>query len=228
MTTKTAEAVSADKPKGVDLSSVGGIKFRVRSVISGQLQGQGAWAVASRAQLRSALRREVGSVPAIWSLTLADDFEKFRGDEPTRGERAIHTALTLWAFHQGSHTAQMHREWEHERSIGAAVRQLAQQDRGSRERDEEHPVYKRLCAMIAAPTFGSLATHARGLIGLLKSHEIPMDYGRFAADLFNWQDPHRRSAVLRAWGRDFARRPSKEGSQNQSATAATYTSPENH
>ena len=37
MTTKTAEAVSADKPKGVDLSSAGGIKFRVRSVISGQL-----------------------------------------------------------------------------------------------------------------------------------------------------------------------------------------------
>lgn len=229
MTTKTAEAVSADKPKGVDLSSVGGIKFRVRSVISGQLQGQGAWAVASRAQLRSALRREVGSVPAIWSLTLADDFEKFRGDEPTRGERAIHTALTLWAFHQGSHTAQMHREWDKpERSIGAAVRQLAQQDRGSRERDEEHPVYKRLCAMIAAPTFGSLTTHARGLIGLLKSHEIPMDYGRFAADLFNWQDPHRRSAVLRAWGRDFARRPPKEESQDQPATAVTPTTSETH
>lgn len=228
MTTKTAEAVSADKPKGMDISPAGDIKSRVRSVISGQLQGQGAWAVASRAQLRSALRREVGSVPAIWSLTLADDSEQSCGDEPTRGERAVHAALTLWAFHQGSHTAQMHREWKRERSIGAAVRQLAQQDRGSRERDEEHPVYKRLCAMIAAPTFDSLTTHARGLIGLLKSHEIPMDYGRFAADLFKWQNPSRRSEVLRAWGRDFARRPTKEESQDQPATAATSASLETH
>lgn len=229
MTTKAVEVSSADKPSGTDLSSEKGVKYRVRSLILGRLSPQDAWAVASRAQLRSALGREVGSVPAIWSLTLQDDLRRPREDSPTRGERAVHAALTLWAFHQGSHTAQMHREWDKsERSIGAAVRQLAQRDRGSRERDEEHPAYKRLCAMIAAPTFDSLTTHARGLIGVLKSHEIPIDYGRFAADLFNWQNPKYRSAVLRNWGRDFARRPPKEDPQDHPDTIPATPTSETH
>ena len=131
----------------------------------------------------------------------------------------MHTALTLWALHQGSNNVSMNSTWKHERTIGASVRRLAYSDMGGRERAEEHPVYKRLCAMIAAPTFESV--HARGLVSMLRSAEISMDYGRFAADLYQWQKPERRASVLRQWGRDFARTPTDEEQTGSSATTST-------
>ena len=137
----------------------------------------------------------------------------------------MHTALTLWALHQGSNDAPMNSTWKHERTIGASVRRLACSDMGGRERAEEHPVYKRLCAMIAAPTFESLTVHARGLVSMFGSAEIPMDYGRFAADLYNWQKPERRAGVLRQWGRDFARTPADE---EQTGSSATTSIPESN
>ena len=181
--------------------------------------------MAARAHLRSAAGREVGDVPAIWSYTLDSGSEKELGQKPTGGERAVHTALTLWALHQGSNDAPMNSTWKHERTIGASVRRLACSDMGGRERAEEHPVYKRLCAMIAAPTFESLTVHARGLVSMFGSAEIPMDYGRFAADLYNWQKPERRAGVLRQWGRDFARTPADE---EQTGSSATTSIPESN
>lgn len=224
MTAETVDATPTDESENVDwsgsLRSADDVKKRVRSVIKLRQKKTPA-AVAARAHLRSAVGREVGDVPAIWAYTLDSGSEKELGQKPTRGERAVHTALTLWALHQGSNDVSMNSTGERERTIGASVRRLAYSDMGGRERAEEHPVYKRLCAMIAAPTFESLTVHARGLVSMLGSAEIPMDYGRFAADLYNWQKPERRAGVLRQWGRDFARTPTDEEQTGSSATTST-------
>ena len=224
MTVETLDSAPVDESVIADwsgpLRSAEDVKKRARSVIR-MRQKKSPAAVAARAHLRSAAGREVGDVPAIWSYTLDSGSEKDLGQKPTMGERAVHTALTLWALHQGSHDALMNRTWKRERTIGASVRRLAYSDMGGRERAEEHPVYKRLCAMIAAPTFESLTVHARGLVSMLGSAEIPMDYGRFAADLYNWQKPERRAGVLRQWGRDFARPPTDEEQTDSSTTTST-------
>lgn len=228
MTAETVDATPTDESENVDwngpLRSADDVKKRVRSVIKLRQKNTPA-AVAARAHLRSAVGREVGDVPAIWSYTLDGGSEKELGQKPTRGEHAVHTALTLWALHQGSNNVSMNSTWKHERTIGASVRRLAYSDMGGRERAEEHPVYKRLCAMIAAPTFESLTVHARGLVSMLGSAEIPMDYGRFAADLYQWQKPERRASVLRQWGRDFARTPTDE---EQTGSSATTSIPESN
>lgn len=197
-------SVQPDADRSRDLGDGEAVRKRTLAVI-GRLSDRSPSAVAGRAQLRSAIAKDPGSDPAIWAYTLEEGPERLLGDDPTRGERAVHVALTLWALHQGSHPTPMHLATRRASTIGGSVRRLAVA--AGAERPEEHSSYKRLCAMIAAPTFAALSVHARGLVALLSSSDIPMDYGRFAADLYEWQDPERRSRVIRQWGRDFARTP---------------------
>ena len=186
----------------------------VEWVIPHQLEGREALPTAARAQLRHGLGKEVGSVPSIWTYTLESerpglrDKDKDKDKELSRGERAVHTSLTLWARHQGSNAAPMHmvEAKEAPRSFGAAVRALAEKGRGDK-RPEETPVFRRLSSVVAAPAFDALAHHLRGIVDLLEAAEIPMDYGLLATDLFEWQSPQRRGAVTRRWGRQFARAP---------------------
>lgn len=195
----------------------GQVRSRVNWLIWNRLSGKNPGAIAARAQLRSALGKSVGAVPSIWSLTMDPDPKTVAGDGATRGELAVHTALTLYALHQGSHSESMHRTG-HTSSLGAAVRVVASRNRGDRDNDEDHPIYRRFTALVAAPTFDALSTHARGLVDLLSSSEIALDYGQFAADLVNWQDPASRLSVLRRWGRDFARVPAQPESSNESSS----------
>lgn len=66
--------------------------------------------------------------------------------------------------------------------------------------------------MISAQTFDALVTHARGLVSVMSSADVQIDYGRLASDFYSWQNPRFRSGVVRQWGRDFARTPlSEEG-----------------
>ncbi len=186
------------------------VRNRVLRVAGHLLAGQSPYARAGRAQLRSALGKEVGLVPAIWQFTV-DVGPSTRDDtEPTRGELAVHMALALWAVHQGSHLDPVHRRSETgDRSIAAAARRLADNDKFAKSGKELHetPIYARLSALVRATTFDSLVTQARGIVNLLSSANDPMDYGQFAVDLFQWQDLRYRSAVIRRWGRDFERTP---------------------
>ncbi|MDC4232364.1 type I-E CRISPR-associated protein Cse2/CasB [Actinomyces sp. B33] len=202
--TTAPRAEQADPPR--DLARAEDVRTRTLSAIS-RLRGPSPAAVAGRAHLRSAVGKEVGSVPAIWSLTLESGSEKLLGNEPTRGEKAVHLALTLWALHQGSHDTPMHFTSPRGATIGSSVRRLAVAGAPDGQGPETHPVYRRLCAMIAAQTFTALAIQARGLIHLLSSADIHVDYGRLASDFYQWQDPRLRSRIIRQWGRDFARTP---------------------
>ena len=185
------------------LSTCGAVYGRVGGLIVNRLWKETPSARALRAQLRGALSREAGSVPELWDLTL-DGRPGYLGDEPTRGEKAVHGALTLWALHQGSNTRPMHDTSDRPRSFVSAIRIVAEGQSGDK-RAEEAAIYRRFSAAVQAPTFEGLLVHLRSLVAQLEAAEIPCDYAGLAADLFTWQNPRYRTSVMRNWGRQFAR-----------------------
>lgn len=107
MTSNDAAPETPPDDGATGLSTHGAVYGRVSGLIVNRLWKETPSARALRAQLRGALSREAGSVPELWDLTL-DGRPGYLGDEPTRGEKAVHGALTLWALHQGSNTRPMH------------------------------------------------------------------------------------------------------------------------
>lgn len=203
MTSYSAESGTTPIREISGLSSGQAVRSRVNGLIVHRLSKDTPSARALRAQLRSALGKETGSIPAIWDLTL-DDESQYLGNNPTRGEKAVHGALTLWARHQGSNTLQMHDASDHPRRFASAIRVVAEKQRGDK-RAEETPIYRTFSAAIQAPTYEGLLVRMRSLVSQLEAAEVPCDYGYLASDLFYWQDPSRRTSVVRNWGRQFAR-----------------------
>ena len=203
MTSNSAESGTAPIREVSGLNSGQAVRSRVNGLIVHRLSKDTPSARALRAQLRSALGKETGSIPAIWDLTL-DDESQYLGNTPTRGEKAVHGALTLWARHQGSNKRQMHDVSDHPRRLASAIRVVAEKQRGDK-RAEETPIYRSFSAAIQAPTYEGLLVRLRSLVSQLEAAEVPCDYGYLASDLFHWQDPSRRTSVVRNWGRQFAR-----------------------
>ena len=203
MTSNSAESGTAPIREVSGLNSGQAVRSRVNGLIVHRLSKDTPSARALRAQLRSALGKETGSIPAIWDLTL-DDESQYLGNNPTRCEKAVHGALTLWARHQGSNKRQMHDASDHPRRFASAIRVVAEQQRGDK-RAEETPIYRTFSAAIQAPTYEGLLVRLRSLVSQLEAAEVPCDYGYLASDLFHWQDPSRRTSVVRNWGRQFAR-----------------------
>ena len=203
MTSNSAESGTAPIREVSGLNSGQAVRSRVNGLIVHRLSKDTPSARALRAQLRSALGKEAGSIPAIWDLTL-DDESQFLGNTPTRGEKAVHGALTLWARHQGSNKRQMHDASDHPRRFASAIRVVAEKQRGEK-RVEETPIYRSFSAAIQAPTYEGLLVRLRSLVSQLEAAEVPCDYGYLASDLFHWQDPSCRTSVVRNWGRQFAR-----------------------
>lgn len=203
MTSNSAESGTTPIREVSGLSSGQAVRSRVNGLIVHRLSKDTPSARALRAQLRSALGKETGSIPAIWDLTL-DDESQYLGNNPTRGEKAVHGALTLWARHQGSNKRLMHDTSDHPRRFASAIRVVAEKQRGEK-RAEETPIYRSFSAAIQAPTYEGLLVRLRSLVSQLEAAEVPCDYGYLASDLFHWQDPSRRTSVVRNWGRQFAR-----------------------
>lgn len=151
------------------------------------------------ASLRTASAAEPGTAPDVWKLTAEGIPEGLPEAQYRRIENALHVALTQFAIHQQARPRSMH---DPDVPFGRAIRKLAQTNAGDSD-VHETPVYRRFTALALASTMTGLVTHARGLVTLLRSQEIPFDYGRFADDLYRFQVPGRRSGVQRRWGRDF-------------------------
>lgn len=204
MTSNSAESETTLIREVSGLNSGQAVRSRVNGLIVHRLSKDTPSARALRAQLRSALGKEIGSIPAIWDLTLDGEYEG-PSDTPTRGEKAVHGALTLWARHQGSNTRQMHDVSDHPRRFASAIRVVAEKQARGDKRVEETPIYRTFSAAIQAPTYEGLLVRLRSLVSQLEAAEVPCDYGYLASDLFYWQDPSCRTSVVRNWGRQFAR-----------------------
>lgn len=174
-------------------------------------------AVGELARLRRARADDPGD-PRVWDLILEGVPAGLtgHGDEPTRAERAIHAALVLFALHVQSATGKRHVAG---RRLGLAVRELADKD------TNPEPVTKRFQAFATATTWSQRLYHLRGLVSLLRSHDVPLDYGSLAADLYVAQTPDGLHRIRLQWGRDFhhVTTPSKHDSPATSPKNAPAT-----
>lgn len=157
---------------------------------------------ATLAKLRRGIGKEPGSLPDLWDVMLGGLPEELlgKGEGPTYGEWAVHTALTLFGLHQQGKDMErqcMNSEGE---CLGIAVRKLAEQDS-----DREDAVKRRFDAAATSDSLKEFSHHLRGLVQLLKAKDIPLDYPSLAKDLYWFQISDVRDSVRLSWGRDFYR-----------------------
>ena len=123
-----------------------------------------------------------------------------KGNGPTRGEWAVHTALTLYALHQQGKDLKAHCMSKEGVPLGVSVRSLVDPDNNN-----ETAVKRRLDAAATSNSLEEFSHHLRSLVQLLKSKDIPLDYPMLTKDLYWFQFPDARDSVRLRWGRDFYR-----------------------
>lgn len=166
-----------------------------------------AAARATLAKLRRGIGNEPGSMPALWDVTLngLDESLSSKDGAPTRGEWAVHTALTLYALHQQGIDMHQHAMSKDENTLGMSLRKLIKNE------DDEKRVKRRFDAAATSDSLAEFSHHLRGLIQLLKTQDIPLDYPALAEDLYWFQFPEARDSVRLRWGRDFYRNIDNDG-----------------
>lgn len=178
-----------------------------------ELQTDSPYARAALARLRRGVGEEIGDCPDVWDVLLEelDDDLMNRRNAPSRAEIAIFTALTLFAVHQqGKYPDKMSRG---KSSFGAAVKKLIDPDHNN-----EKAIKRRFDAVITAKDYKELSHHARGLIQLLKSKDIPLSYPQFAKDVYLFQIPEIKNDVKLRWGEDYYRKSKEEGKKEEKTT----------
>lgn len=163
------------------------------------------------AQLRRGVGYAPGEMPQLWGFFLDGLPEAWMGGRcPSRAEWAIYTALTLFALHQQGKDPET--EWmsQPKAALGRSVAGLI----GSAE--EEGRVARRFHALATASSMKELSHYMRGMVQLLRSKNIPLDYPALAEDLFWYQQPEHQAQVRLRWGQDFYRRtPSEPGEETK-------------
>jgi CRISPR system Cascade subunit CasB len=165
---------------------------------------------AMLARLRRCAGKPVGEDPAVFPATLEGMPLEWQSDNgiPTYQENAVHAALTLYALHQQGSEAAMNvpakDRSDRSRTLGSAIQRLASTE------DKESAVKRRFDAMATATSFAELAHHARGIVQLLRADKIPLDYARFAQDLYQFQFPGGPERIRLIWGQDYYRRTSAD------------------
>jgi CRISPR system Cascade subunit CasB len=157
---------------------------------------------ATLARLRRGIGKAPGSLPDLWDVTLSGLPEALlgKGEDPTHGEWAVHTALTLYALHQQGKDLKkqcMNREGKF---LGTAVRMLLEHDKNN-----EDAVRRRFHEAAVSDNFERFSWQLRGLIQLLRAKDIPLDYPALTEELYWFQFPDRRDGIRLKWGQDFYR-----------------------
>ena len=153
------------------------------------------------AQLRRGVGRGPGEIPQLWGILLQALPEEMmgRGKEPSYEEWAIYTALTLYAFHQQGMDPTQESMNVEGRGIGSAAAKLI---------DEEEDLIRlqnRFNRFALAEDRPQIETQLRGLVSMLRSHKIGLDYPLLASQLYRYQFHDNMSGIRLAWGRDFYR-----------------------
>lgn len=176
----------------------GFIKYQI-SRLSGS--NNEAAARATLAKLRRGIGNEPGSMPELWDVTLngLDESLSSKDGAPTKGEWAVHTALTLYALHQQGADMHQHAMSKDKYSLGTSLRKLIKNE------EDEKRVKRRFDAAATSDSLAEFSHHLRGLIQLLKSQNIPLDYPALAEELYWFQLPEARDSIRLRWGRDFYR-----------------------
>lgn len=155
--------------------------------------------------LYAELRRGVGScpgdIPQLWGLLFQDLPENMmsRNGEPTREEWAICTALTLYAFHQQGKDPLQNSMNVEKQGLGCALTKLI------RPGDDEERILRRFNQFATSADMTEAVTHLRGIVGLLKSEGVGLDYPELAGELYDYQSYDGAKRIRLSWGEDFYR-----------------------
>lgn len=197
---------------------------RARDLYTGMRRNSGA-AIGALAKLRRAASSDIGEDPAAWQVAFLGFGDNTPDDYPfpTSDEQAVYLALTLFALHQQSKSESMHVDGP---TLGTALSHLAHA--GGADGPSE-PVIRRFNALVTADTADETRWHLRSLVGQLRAHGIPLDYGRLADDLAalagrgrkGETDGAARRRVQLRWSRDFSRTPKYDDSTPDGADSVT-------
>lgn len=128
----------------------------------------------------------------------------------TRGQIALYYSLIFFAVHQqGMDNISMHQPGV---SLGTALNSMVYKTGADPEsiKDEKKKVYRRLKSIAGKKDLFMQMTDLRGIIGLLHSNNIGLDYVRLTNDLFWIQFPDHKNKTLIQWINDFNRTNNKE------------------
>ena len=178
------------------------VKAYVRGrLIQWQRQSNEHLVRADLANLRRGIGKKPGEMPELWGLLFRDFPEELmsKTGEPTWAEWAVYGALTNYALHRQGTSRNVYAEGQR---LGMAIRKLAGPDN-----DEESmkAVQRRFNAFATARDMPECMYHLRGLVRLLHSEDIPLDYVDLAGDLYEFQTPGGAARVRLRWGQDFYR-----------------------
>jgi CRISPR system Cascade subunit CasB len=173
-----------------------------KNINSLQSSGNDSHIRASLANLRRGIGKKPGSLPEIWEFTLEGLPENpfLRNDEPSREEWAAHIAMTLFALHQQGKSLRDSPMSVSGQSLGIAVNRLV-----AKRDSSEDAIQRRFHTVVTSDSLEELTHHLRGLIQLLKSEGIPLDYPKLAEDLYQYQSADARDGVRLRWGREYYR-----------------------
>lgn len=190
------------------------VRSRAAALQGGYTRDEAA-AVATLARMRRALPSGEVIPPDCWDAFAAmPEALMGRGDQPSPEEWAAVTSLSLFSLHvQSRRERPMHvAGWEH--SPGRAFGRLTLAAGPGAER--------RFRALTRAPDHVSTLAHLRGLVTMLRGQGIPLDYGRLATDLRDYQLPGRVHVVRMRWIRDF-HRPARTTEETATTTGPSTT-----
>ena len=174
------------------------LKNYVEQKIYSLTRDSNASSKADLANLRRAVGKKPGSVPEIWGLTIGGLPERFTSKNlnPNREEWTVHIALTLFSLHQQSADKLMHSKGK-EYSLGNSVRKLVKTN------EDESRVKRRFDSVSTSSDIEELSNHLRGLIQILKTDSISLDYTSLTEDIYLFQNPEMKDKVKLKWGRDY-------------------------
>jgi CRISPR system Cascade subunit CasB len=108
----------------------------------------------------------------------------------------VHYALALYAAHQQSKNMPMHRPGI---TLGDAARKL------NTAMPSKDGAVNRFRAIHSSDSVTELLGRTRGLVSLLRTYSVPLDYVALADALAVWPHPERRNGLRRHWGMAFQR-----------------------
>lgn len=152
------------------------------------------------AQLRRGIGKKPGELPELWGIFLQTLPEELmgKGNEPSRAEWAIYTALTLFALHQQGHAESMNLQGK-ENSLGCSAKKLIHTD------EEEERIRFKLSLIAKSDDMVELAYRLKTLIRLFSVDNVKLDYADLAKDLFLFQSERYTDRIRLKWGQDFYR-----------------------
>lgn len=159
---------------------------------------------AMLANLRRGVGREPGELPQLFGILLDDMPEKFwsKSGAVTKEEWVCYTVLTLYALHQqGYDTGSQPMHTDENMNLGKAMYKLAASYDG--DANGEQRSVQKLRMLATSVDQRELTHHLRGIVHLLKSNGICLNYKRLAGDLYEMQFSEGRRKVCLRWGQDF-------------------------